>query len=101
MIALLTIYLEYDMSKQSYSTDGFAERGPQLLSDRSALTICRPVASGFEAAELGFAVGILHTGNVVRHLLRRMEPVVGLLGKLGMSENQRLIIDYRPGKMPL
>lgn len=86
------------MSSQPYNTDGFNERGPQILSYHESLTICRPPESGWEAANQSFAVATLHTGNVIRQLLRPIEPYAGLLGRMGMSTAQREMIDYRPGK---
>lgn len=89
------------MSQQPYNTDGYGERGPQLLSDPTSLTICRPVGSVYEMTEFGAAVAMLHVGNVVRQVLRPLESHLNVLGRLGMSAGQRPIIDYRPGKMPL
>lgn len=86
------------MSKQPYNTDGYAERGPQLLSDRTSLTICRPVGSVYELTEFGAAVGILHLGNVMRQVLRPVEMHLGILGTLGMTTEQRPLIDYRDHK---
>lgn len=80
---------------QPYNTDGYNERGPQILSYRDMLMICRPAESGWEIAGQVAAVATLHTGNVVRQLLRPIEPYAGLLGKMGMSTVQRPIIDHR------
>lgn len=82
-------------TSQPYNTDGYNERGPQILSYRDRLMICRPAESGWEMAGQTAAVATLHTGNVVRQLLRPIESYAGLLGKMGMSTVQRPIIDHR------
>lgn len=81
-------------SPAPYRTDGYGEQGPPLWIDASnnALNISRPANGILEHVEQIAAVAVLHSGNVVRQLLR---PYVGTLGKIGMTIERRELIDYR------
>lgn len=88
--------MKIDDNGSALHNNGDEFSGPQLLSYRNELIFCRPASSAWEKVEEVGALIALHLGNVIRQVLRPVEPRVGILASIGMTEAQRPLVDYRP-----